>query len=135
MGKKSHTQGFSLVELTAVIAIISILVAIALPQYNAYMLKGKLAEAMSLLSDLQIREEQYYQDNRTYSSTMVPKAAGTYFTNTTCVTANSGQTFTCTAAAPALSYTYTISESGAKATTKPDGSTVNCWLKSSSGSC
>ena len=111
-----------------------VLLAIGLPQYNEYLVKGKLTEAMSMLSDLQLRQEQYYQDNRTYSNGMTPRVAGSYFTNTTCVTANSGQTYICSAGSSALGYTYTISETGTKTTTK-GGVVVQCWLKSSSGTC
>ncbi|MCX7148368.1 MAG: pilus assembly protein PilE [Rhodocyclales bacterium] len=106
-----------------------------MPQYSEYLLKGKLTEAMSLLSDLQIRQEQYYQDNRLYSNGMTPRAAGQTFTATSCVTANSGQTFTCTATAPSITYTYTITETGAKTTVQPSGTTANCWLRGSSGTC
>jgi type IV pilus assembly protein PilE len=134
MPKKSQ-YGFTLVEVLAVVAIIGILSAIAIPQYNEYLLKGRLTEGMTLLSDLQIRQEQYYQDNRTYLNGMTPRSAGQYFTSTSCVTANSGQTFVCTATAPSIAYTYTVTESNAKTTTKPDASSVSCWIRASGGTC
>lgn len=136
---RGDSGGFTLIELMIVIVIIGVLMAIAMPQYNEYVLKGKLTEAMSLLSDLQIREEQYYQDNRSYSNGMTPRAAGQYFTATSCVVptsgANAGQTYTCTATAPSISYSYTITEAGTKTTVLPSGTTVNCWTKGSAGSC
>ena len=132
---KIRARGFTLIELMITMLIIGVLMSIALPQYGEYVLKGKLTEAMSLLSDLQIRQEQYYQDNRTYANGMTPRTAGQYFTTTSCVTANSGQTYTCTATAPTISYTYTITESGAKTTVQPSGTTVTCWLRGSSGVC
>lgn len=130
-----NNRGFTLIELMIAVMIIGILMAIALPQYSEYVLKGKLTEAMSLLSDLQVRQEQYYQDNRTYANGMTPRAAGQYFTTTSCVTANSGQTYTCTATAPALGYTYSLTEAGAKTTLQPSGVTASCWLKNSGGVC
>ena len=132
---RNKSRGFSLVELMTVVLIIGVLAAIAIPQYDEYVLKGRLSEGMSLLSELQIRQEQYYQDNRTYLNGMTPRAAGQVFTTATCVTANSGQTFTCTATAPGISYSYTVTEAGAKTTVKPGGTTVNCWLKASTGTC
>ncbi|MBK9522121.1 MAG: prepilin-type N-terminal cleavage/methylation domain-containing protein [Rhodocyclaceae bacterium] len=132
--KKASNGGFTLVELMVVIGILGVLMAIGLPQYNEYLLKGKLTEAMSMLSDLQVRQEQYYQDNRTYSNGMTPRAAGTYFTGA-CTTANGGQTFTCTATSTALNYVYTVNEAGTKTTSKAGATAVQCWLKSSSGTC
>lgn len=130
-----NSHGFTLIELMIAVMIIGILTAIALPQYSEYILKGKLSEAMSLLSDLQVRQEQYYQDNRTYANGMAPRTAGEYFTATSCVTASSGQTYVCSANAPALGYTYALTEAGAKTTLQPGGATASCWLRNGSGVC
>ncbi len=125
-----------MIEILVAVLIIGILAAIAMPQYSEYVLKGKLAEGMSLLSDLQIRQEQYYQDNRTYANGMTPRAAGQIFTNTSCAyRGGDTQTYTCTAIASSIGYTYTVTESGAKTTTPPSGPAVNCWLRSGGGSC
>lgn len=134
---KKSANGFTLVELLIVVAIIGILMAIALPNYNDYVLKGKLTEAMSVLSDLQVRQDAYYADNRVYANGMTPRAGQTqYFTTTAfCATANAGQTYVCTLASAQLGYTYTINEAGAKTTIKPDGTTATCWIKTPRGSC
>jgi type IV pilus assembly protein PilE len=134
---KIHARGFTLIEILIVVLIVGILSAIAIPQYTEYVLKGKLTEAMALLSDLQIREEQYYQDNRVYANNMTPRAAGQYFTATSCVfRGGDTQTYLCTANAPTINYTYTINEVGTKTTTTPAGGTPSpCWLRSSSTTC
>lgn len=131
----NRARGFTLIEVMIVVLIIGVLSSIAIPQYSEYVLKGRLTEAMSLLSDLQVRQEQYYQDNRTYANGMTPRAAGQYFTVTSCVTANSGQTYTCTATAPTINYTYTITETGTKTTVTPSSVTAACWLRGSGTTC
>jgi type IV pilus assembly protein PilE len=133
--KSAYSKGFTLIELMAALAIMGVLLAIGLPQYSEYLLKGKLTEGMSLLSELQLRQEQYYQDNRTYSNGMTPRTPGAHFTATSCVTANSGQTYICTASSPVQNYVFTINEAGTKTTSVAGGAAVQCWLKSSSGTC
>lgn len=114
MNKKE--TGFTLIELMIVIAIISILAAIAIPNYNSYTTKAKLTEAKSNLLQLQTLQEQFYQDYRVYAGGVAATAAapttagGTdgriawnastqakYF-DYAIATANSGQNFTANAA-------------------------------------
>jgi type IV pilus assembly protein PilE len=49
-----------------VVVIVGILASIALPAYNDYIVRGKLTEATTNLSDLRVKAEQFFADNRTY---------------------------------------------------------------------
>lgn len=139
--------GFTLIELMIVVAIIAVLMGIALPQYNDYVLKSKLSEAFSTLSSVQLRMEQYYQDNRTYanggncgvSPTTAETAQAKYFTFSCAVksTTPAGQGFTYTATSASLGFTFTIEEDGTKKTTAaPAGwpaTPVSCWVRGKGG--
>lgn len=63
-----HKKGFTLIELMVTVAVIAILAAIALPSYSDYVTRSKFAEPMGILADLRVKMEQYYADNRRYSS-------------------------------------------------------------------
>lgn len=60
--------GFTLIELMVTIAIVAILAAIAVPMFGEQMSKGRRSEAMSGLTDLQLREERWRSNNATYGT-------------------------------------------------------------------
>jgi type IV pilus assembly protein PilE len=61
-----RATGFTLIEVLIVVGIVGFLAAIALPAYTDYILRSKLTEGVSNLSDMRVKLEQYFLDNRTY---------------------------------------------------------------------
>ena len=56
--KARNQQGFTLIELMIVIAIIGILAAIALPQYNRFIQRGQFSEVTSMVAAVQTEVEE-----------------------------------------------------------------------------
>jgi type IV pilus assembly protein PilA len=54
-------QGFTLIELMIVVAIIGILAAIAIPAYQDYTIRAQTSEAMSLASGVRTAVSEYFQ--------------------------------------------------------------------------
>ena len=53
-------NGFTLIELMVVVAVIGVLSAIAIPQYQNYVARAQVAEGFSLLSSGKMAVAEYY---------------------------------------------------------------------------
>ncbi|MDP1733485.1 MAG: prepilin-type N-terminal cleavage/methylation domain-containing protein [Sulfuritalea sp.] len=157
--KKS--SGFTLVELMVVVVIIGILAAIAMPNYTDYVIRGKVPDAASGLSNKMVAMEQYFQDNRMYTGGPGCTADTTTskFFNFDCITPGTAGTAIATVALGAATvngfmlratgkssmagFTYTIDQAGAKMTAiaapAPSNwrtaATQPCWITSQGGAC
>ncbi|WP_428353047.1 type IV pilin protein [Methyloprofundus sp.] len=68
--KKPLSQGFTLVELMIVVAIIGVLGSIAYPSYMDYVLRAKRGDAKVALLGAQLAQEKYRANNSTYGTTL-----------------------------------------------------------------
>ena len=62
-------QGFTLIELMIVVAIIGILAAIAIPAYQDYTIRAQVSEGLSLAAGAKAAVTEYYQDRGIYPGT------------------------------------------------------------------
>lgn len=141
------TGGFTLIELMIVIVIVSILAAVALPSYRDHVTRSRITEATANLSDMRVKMEQYFQDNRSYNGacangTIAPLPANTINFQYSCPVASLSDT-TYVVRADGLGamagFVYTINQSNTRATVSlPAGwaGTGNaCWVLKRDGSC
>ncbi|MFK8051052.1 MAG: type IV pilin protein [Halioglobus sp.] len=67
---RRSAQGFTLIELMIVVAVVGILFTFALPAYQNSVIKSKRATAKSLLMDVANRQERLLLDRSTYTLDM-----------------------------------------------------------------
>lgn len=148
----ARAAGFTMIELLITVAVIAILAAVAVPNYIDYVIRSKLVEAKSNLSDMRTRLEQHFLDNRAYPNACIAYAAGPagagnvylpasskYFTYT-CALAAATYTVTATGISTAGTggFVFTIDESNNRRTTGvPTGWTTSnaCWVTRKNGDC
>jgi type IV pilus assembly protein PilE len=116
-------RGFTLIELMVTVVVIAILTAVAYPSYQDYVRRGALSDATSTLSDVRVKMEQFYQDNRTYDNGggacgVANPAATQHFSYACALAGPQAYTFTATGN-PGLTsgFVFTINHQNVRATT------------------
>ena len=94
-------EGFTLIELMIVIAIIGILAAVAIPAYQDYIARAQVTEAISLAGGLKSDVAEYWMNNGTmvgYAVNAGAATSGSYVATVTAggLTAGGGATITAT---------------------------------------
>ena len=66
---KKVQQGFTLIELMIVVAIIGILAAIAIPAYQDYTIRAQVSEGLNLAAGAKAAITEYFQDSGGFPTT------------------------------------------------------------------
>ena len=157
-------HGFTIIELMIVVVVIAVLSAIALPSYSDYVTRSKFTEAYAQPADLRVKMEQYYLDNKRYSSNAgggtcgipggnTPTTQGTKYFTFACASSNANvsgdQEYTLTATGIAGEgldgIAFTINTSNTKQTVVTASSamagkgytaaTTGCWIRKKPAQC
>lgn len=141
--KLSSREGFTLIEVMIVVAIVAILAALALPSYRDYVLRGQMVDATNSLSVGRANMERYFQDNRTYEAvglinppcaSAIPVAQRTQgsFVLTCEAPTATAYTLTATGSGTTAAFTFTVTELDQRTTVVATGGPSGwnsgaCW--------
>lgn len=74
--RRSHTNGFTLIELMIAIAIAGILAALAYPSFADHMNRVRRTDGHTALYDLAVHMEHYFTENSSYAGATTPAIVG-----------------------------------------------------------
>jgi type IV pilus assembly protein PilE len=106
-----NARGFTLIELIVVMVIAGVLAAIAIPNYQEYVLRSRRADAQGFMMEVAARQQHFLVDRRAYSASITdaPAAGGLGMTIPARVANFYNVTFTPAVDNTANPPTYTIS--------------------------
>lgn len=122
-------QGFTLIEIIAVLVIVAILMGIALPSYTDFVMKSKRSDAMSALMDTANRQEQYMLDHNSYTTDM--KALG--FTTDPMLSPDGNYTIAAVAGPTGIKTSYSLSATAVVSSQQVNDSKCGTFILTSTG--
>ncbi len=67
-----YTHGFSLIEVLIIAAVVALLATLAYPAYQDQIMKARRSTAKAALADAGSRQEQFFLNNKSYTTTVGP---------------------------------------------------------------
>jgi type IV pilus assembly protein PilE len=67
---RKGSNGFTLIELMIVVAVLGIIAAIAIPSYNNYVLRANRTVAKTVIMRIAGNQESFFTDRKTYASAL-----------------------------------------------------------------
>ena len=134
---RSRMCGITLIELMIVVVVVSILAAVAFPNYQEFTARAKRTEARAALLRLATNQERFYLNNNTFTTdmTQIGFSSNPYITETgyyvVAVTSATPSNFSATAtyqkggSEAGRCLTFTIDGRGQKSSA-PE---TNCWTR------
>ena len=107
---RQHTRGLTLIELMVVVAVIAILATIAVVSWGNFVRRSARSDAMTALSDLRIKQEQYRLAHPQYAPTLAS------FTPALSATSPNGKYAIAITNSGVASFTATATPTGSQAT-------------------
>ncbi|KPC52149.1 type IV pilin protein [Amantichitinum ursilacus] len=142
-------QGFTLMELMIILAIVAILTGVAIPLYQTTVMKSRRTTAQTALLDVASREERFFAANNSYTSDLsalgygvsssstsmpIPDSTNHFYdvpSPTVTTGASAGYTLQATPATSQLKdttcYTYTYNSFGVRGNVNGSATLATCW--------
>ena len=137
--RRRAVDGFTLVELMIVVAVIAILAAVAIPSYFRYVLRANRVAAENVMLDMSSAQERYMIDSRQYTTSntqlgyaSLPDTVSPNYTIAVATSAGPPPAYTITAT-PIGSQTRDTDcgtlKLGSNGSKSASGTSTTCWKK------
>lgn len=128
-------KGFTLIEIMIVVTIIGILMAIAVPAYREHVRRSKVADVTASLSELRIRLEQRYQDNRTYVIATPALPTSEYFDFAYTILEKENYLITATGKKDMSGFAFTVNQANERTSKAWGVDGLSCWIMREGQTC